>query len=507
MYLVGLLLGEGCSNVLGLSDYAAESQVTSAATENVECTSHTDCAGELDSPTVCVQNTHKCVPLKSPDCTTVTGDYTDDAAVVIGSLFSFAGAQVATSTARQNSALLAVQEINQVGGIPQREGAAGARPLVMVSCDASADLLRVGKHLVDELQVPAIIGPNSSQDTIDLSRQVSVPGGTVVITPTALASNIADLADNGLTWQMVPTDIQRGDFMTMQIMALAEELRAARLTDAVKFAAVFRDDALGIGTRTSLNALRLNGEPLATLINLGQATVDAYDLGTDDQQPIVRKYVDFQPDIIVLAGTSELVVNVLVPLERAWQPDKPRPHYMLIDSVKNKELLDAAGMSHELRRRIRGTGITPSPKSVPVYEAFRVSYDLAYPGSPTDVSGLGPTYDATYAVAFALAATHDQPPSGRAVAEGLRMLSDGPVEIRIQAVSAIAAFSRLAMKQPISAIGTFGPLAWGSNGAVLGGTLELWCIANQAGRLSYQSSGLTLDLATGTEMGKFEQCE
>lgn len=491
-----------CAGLLELDGYAVAEQISDSQNADGQCDVTSDCEGE----SVCVKATHSCVPLKSEDCALVTGDYRNDDAVIIGSLFTFTGPQAATSTARHNAVLLAVQEIAGAGGIPRGDSSASARPLVMVSCDASADLLRAGKHLVEELHVPAIVGPNGSQDTLELSRQVSVPGGTLVISPTALASSIADLSDNGLTWQMVPTDLQRGPFLTLEIEELALQLKEARKLDEVKLAAVFRDDALGIGTRTSLNELMINDLPLAALVSRGEARIDAYDANATSQTPTVRAYAEFAPDIIVLAGTAELITEIVVPLEKAWQPGKPRPHYMLIDSLKIPELLEAVADNEDLRMRVRGTGIVPSQRSRSVYDAFQLSYQLAYPGMRSEIAGLGPSYDATYAIAYALAATQDQPISGRSIAQGLRMLSDGRQEIEVQAVTLLAAFSRLAAKEPISAIGTYGRLAWGPNGAVLGGTLELWCIENRAGRLSYQSSGLTLELATGQLTGEYKQC-
>jgi ABC-type branched-subunit amino acid transport system substrate-binding protein len=492
-----------CGRVLELEGYTLGTQIESPQGTEDRCDVTSDCEGE----TVCVQATHTCVPVRSEDCATVTGDYRDDDAIIIGAIYAFGGAQAGTSIARHNAALLAIHEISSAGGIPRDDSSASARPLAMVSCDASVDVVRAGKHLVEELHVPAIVGPNGSQDTLDLSRQVSVQGGTLVMTPTALASSIADLSDNGLTWQMVPTDLQRGQLLTIAIENMADVLKDERKLEKVKFAAVFRNDALGIGTRTSLNDLTINALPLSTLVSRGEARIDAYDVSAPDPQATVRAYVEFAPDIIVLAGTAELIIEVLVPLERAWPAGRPRPHYMLIDSLKNPELLDAVTNNDELRKRVRGTGVVPSPRSRSVYDSFQLSYQLAYPGMPSDVGGLGPSYDATYAIAYALAATQDQPISGRAIAQGLRMLSDGRQEIEVQAVTVLAAFSRLAMKEPISAIGTFGRLAWGPNGAVLGGTLELWCIENRTGHLSYQSSGLTVELATGLLTGTFTQCE
>src|SRR5262249_2392884 len=159
---------------------------------------------------------------------------------------------------RQQSAMLAVTQINNVGGVPS--SSAVPRKLVMVSCDESTDLMRVSDHLVNELHVPAIVGPNTSQDTLDLSTSVSVKGDTVVISPTAVASSIGALLDNDLTWLMVPTDVQRAPLMISQINVLEKSLEADRGTTSIKLGIVFRNDALGVGTQTSLNDLVLNGK-------------------------------------------------------------------------------------------------------------------------------------------------------------------------------------------------------------------------------------------------------
>jgi hypothetical protein len=64
----------------------------------------------------------------------------------------------------------------------------------------------------------------------------------------------------------------------------------------------------------------------------------------------------------------------------------------------------------------------------------------------------------------------------------------------------------LAAGETVDATGTFGPLAWDENGAVKGGTIEMWCIGSPAGTLAYQSSGLTFDLGTQQKIGQYTQC-
>jgi hypothetical protein len=194
-----------------------------------------------------------------------------------------------------------------------------------------------------------------------------------------------------------------------------------------------------------------------------------------------------------------------MPLEQAW-PDKPRPYYVLIDSAKTPELIAAVTGNDDLRRRIRGTGVTPGPQSKPVYNAFKVDYELRYPDGVATISGMGPTYDATYAVAYALAATKDQEPSGAAVAHGLRKLSGGPTRMEIQGTTILAAFQKLVAGDSITAVGTFGPLEWNEDGAVVGGTIEMWCIGAGDGTPAYQSSGLTFDVANAMISGAYTQC-
>jgi ABC-type branched-subunit amino acid transport system substrate-binding protein len=487
-------------------------------TTNQECTERASAAvvgaagaGPENVPAVCVkQGSAHCVPLLSDDCKTITGDYTNDQAIIVGSLFSTLGATAPTNILRQQSAELAIEQINAAGGVPSGSTSANPRPLVMVSCDESTNLVRAAGHLVTDLHVPAIVGPNSSQDTLDVSTKVTVPGGAVVISPTSVASSIAALQDNDLTWLMVPSDVQRAPLMISQINALEASLKDARSETVVKLGVLFRNDALGIGTRTSLNDLVINGKPLADPLNLGQnLQIDPYNSTDTTEQPIVTKYVNFAPDIIVLAGTAEAITKIMVPLEAQWTAPN-RPSYVLIDSVKVPELLAAATNNEDLRMRIRGTGITPGPggKNTPAetFNGFQVDYGVRFPGSSSTTSGMGPAHDAAYAIGLALAATTDQPVSGKSVAAGLRKLAGGTTTLEATGTNVLAAFQKLAAGQQVTEVGTFGMLDWDANGAVKGGTLEMWCVGGPATKPAYQSSGLIFDIKAQTQSGAYVQC-
>ncbi len=490
-----------------------------------DCTTNQECSDRLSEDAMgeaggtgtavaaaCVKSPiPHCVKLLSEDCDSITGDYLNDRAIFLGSLFSTKGPTAATNLPRQQSAALAIEQINMAGGIPSGSTSANPRPLVMVSCDESTDLRRAAKHLVNDLHVPAIVGPNTSQDTLDVSTDVTVPGGTVVMSPTGVASSIAALSDNDLTWLMVPSDVQRAPLMIDQIGVLESALRTARGNKQyINLGIVFRNDALGIGTRSALNSLKINGQTLANTINLNNhVQIDPY-IALADEQAIVTKYLTFLPDIVVLAGTAEAIVSVMVPLETGWPADVERPHYVLIDSTKVPELLTAVtNNGHDLQLRVRGTGITPGPEgteAAATYTDFGVDYGVRYKGASATISGMGPAHDAAYAIGLALAATRTQEVSGASVAQGLRKLAGGATMLRATGPNVLPAFQKLAAGEKISAVGTFGMLDWDENGAVQGGTLEMWCIGGPTTKPTYGSSKLLFDIKTQTTSGTYVQC-
>jgi hypothetical protein len=296
--------------------------------------------------------------------------------------------------------------------------------------------------------------------------------------------------------------------MIQEINTLETRLRQERNRQEIRLSVIYRDDALGQGTRAALSNLMLNGKPLADSLNLGNnVRIDPYDPKLTVQQAIVDGNAKFMPDIVVLAGPAESITSVMVPLEQSWiGPPESRPEYVLIDSAKVPELLTAVTGNDDLRRRIRGTGVTPGPRSVTVNDTFMLTYSTRYPGSATNIFGMGPAYDSTYAVAFAIASLRDTPISGASIAQGLRRLSGGPTTVEVQSTKILAAFRKLASGEPITAVGTFANLQWNDSGAVMGGTIELWCVASPNGKATYDRSGLMLDTATGMSFGQYTQC-
>jgi ABC-type branched-subunit amino acid transport system substrate-binding protein len=501
------------------------------------CSANSECNTMLGEPAWCVEpgtGSAACVPLLSDDCQTITGDPTDDSAVLIASLLSITGAQASTNLARQQSAILAVEEINQnnaSGGILESSTPGDTRKLVMLSCDEIANLPAAVTHLVTELHVPAIVGPNLSQDTLDVTLgddarglPSSANGGTALLTPAAVASAIVTVPDNGLTFQMVPPDIFRIPLMKKEINDLEKQINAGGRAAPLKIAIFYRNDAFGQGTADALNALTFNGMSLASNISLGHAREDAYDPNIAAPDSRVPAIAAFAPDIVVAVGTGEIVPYFMTPLEQAWTDTTHYPQYVATDSTKVPQLLTAVkGAPNNFIQRVRGTGVQTTPESTPVFQAFQVLYgnrwkDTAGNPQATTISNMGQSYDAVFAIALALVGQTDV--SGATIAQNLHALASltqscsSDVSGFVAPCYADSDYSRalygwmgaMINGDPVTSIATFARMTWDDDGSKNAGLIEVWCINGTGTSPIFYSSGLTYDVATQAYAGSYTQC-
>lgn len=498
----------GCANIYGLGDYttgdppapasgsgdapAADLGSGHPASADVQpaCKTSADCG----SGAVCVRPNGRCAPLASAECPRTFGDPTKDGAVVVGAI---------VDEPLEQAVALAVEEIAD---------AAGPRPLVLVACDPTR-AVGAAHHLVDDLRVPAIVGPIAAEDVLDVTQQVSAKGGTLVMTPSSLASAISNLADDDLTWRAVPSDAQRANLVIQQMSALEDVLRTTRSLTTVKLGIVHRTDALGTSARDAISGkLIINGRFINDAANAANVSIDAYATAADEsaQAAIVTRYASaFKPDMIFVTA-PEQVGSVLVPLEQALTAARAvnRPYWVLSEAAKTKALLDAVGtpgMPADLRRRIRGIGATSDPQSAPVFAAFKSRFAAKYGAAPPSVATAA-AYDATWAVAYALAATSNGAPSGASVARGLRALGVGGA-MTVGPTDAAQGMQSVATGKSVSLRGTNTLLQWDAKGDIAGGTVEAWCIGAAGGAPAFGSSGLTMDVQTQVVGGAFVQCQ
>jgi ABC-type branched-subunit amino acid transport system substrate-binding protein len=478
-------------------DPALERRITPTA---ASCVSHTACSAALAAPAACVENGRQCVALASQDCQLIGEQTIEDRAIVLGALFSKGSA---SSRSHQRSMGLAIEHVNAVDGVPAKDGS--SRPLVLVACDAEANLERASSHLLEELRVPAILGPDTYETASVLAAR-SAAAGSILISPTLIASSRDAPRGSAPVWTMVPSDEQRMPLMQRLLGDLELQLRAERARHVLKLGILYREDALGNSVRRSIGALQFNGSALSELASRGASVKeDSFDASQRGQERAVEAQLAFGPDVIVLAADDAAIAEILLPLERGWVGNE-RPYYLLVESLEPLRPLSAALESSELRARVRGIGAAPSERSASVYDAFRIDYAARYPDDSPPIAGLASSFDATFALAYALAATREQPVSGSSIATGLRQLASGGVELELLPTKVLAAFQQLTEGNTVRLVGAMGSLAWDERGIPESGSLEAWCIAEGPPGPVVQSSGLRYEVTDKRLRGAYSGC-
>ncbi len=504
-----------CEAIVGLDELTvAVSSDASVAGAGQPCSAHRDC-GDLAAQYRCVPGEQRCAALRTDACSPIAGPDEDPHAIWIGLLLSTSGPHASANLARQQGAVLAVEALNAAGGVrladPSSGGPAQPHPLVLVACDASRDALGAGKHLAVELGIRAIIGPDDSQDAVQLATKLAIPNDVLLVNPIASTANFADLLDDDLSWGMVPNDTDRLPWFVHQARALESVVAKDRGRSDLKLAIALRDDVQGYSKRPALGALSFGGKPLAEPENLGEhVRVDAYATDRGDLSELVDAYLAFRPDLVLLFGMSEAITRILTPLEERWaavHPDYPPPEYLLTDAAKVPELIELGAQRDELRSRIRGLGATQPPASDRVHEAFASAYRQRFSSEVTEVSGLAATYDATHAVALAIASSGSLPSSGRELARALRRVSNGSRRMALERGELGPALAAAATGDALSIIGAFGPLRWDERGAAIDGALEVWCVGRSEGLTNFASSGFRVSTLDVPRAGEFGTCE
>lgn len=482
----GLMFCAACNAVLELDSFAVAREDDRSP---IACSADAACGGS-SVPSVCSPLRRQCVPVLDTQCTQLAGELTDPNALRIGALLSLHDEQLAINRERQRGLVLAVEQINEAGGVPD-VWTGIAHPLGLVTCDTADDPLRAGRHLIEDVNVPVIVGPNSSDDTLELATGLSIAKRTLTMSPTAMSSELRDLADDDLCWSMVPTDAQRAPLLHAQIKALEAALRRTR-SQPVKLSVVYRDDSFGHGVRLSLSSLTINGRPLSHPDNMhGAVQLAMYAPSLDDVPSLIAAQLAFKPDILLLAGMAEGVGAIMAPLEeRLHETGGPRPHYVLTDGTKVQELLQLVQRFPELAVRVHGVGSAPREEFA--WSTFERAYRARFADGQPELAGVAAAYDSIYAIAFAAAAAGGMA-AGPDLAVGLRGIED---EDEGDAPADLASvFKELSLDAPDShlvAHGVLAPFAWDERGAPRKGKLELWCVA-QDGQ-GFESGGVTFDL-------------
>ncbi len=492
------------------------------------------CTTDPNDPQVCVAG--QCVKMKSPDCQKVGGDLEGGNVLVIGVSLAQTGSNGTSGTARINSLELAIKEVNAAGGVRDADRCKAPRTLAYVACDDTntaalpdagpdagplIDRIRGAEHLINDLKVPVIVGASTSGNTLDLAKNATVPGKVMQFAPSSTAIAITNPADfnaspdgTRLLWRAAPSDVVQSIVLQKMFLQVETELKAKNGNAAIKLALVTKNDAYGKGIAEAFkNGLMINGAaPTDTsFTDIVYKTADA------DPDGIARSTAatqlgTFQPDIVVMAGTSEATDDIMRPFE-ATNPSK-KPIYVLADGQKKPELTalvdpadtktPAPGDREGLRKRIRGT--QPGVLTTLAQTFFNVAYKEAYGADSVLSYGMAGTYDIGYMITYALTASKGAAVTGTDLAKNMALLTGGTQKIDVGPTGLPKGMEAMLKGEKIDFNGASGPLDFDVATGEAPSDYGIWCVKidpNNNARVYEEATGQSYSATTGALTGTF----
>lgn len=387
------------------------------------CTTHTECVEAHTENWICsCDNT--CVNVLTAECQVVVwpDDTPQDDVVFIGSIMPTSAPFDSLVLPIQNAMQLALEDFNDETQLP------GGQKIAWVGCDSVGGTMAVetAQHLVDNVCVPAIVGPVFSESTIAVAENVTIPAGVFTITPTATSKLITGLVDDDLVWRPIASDVY-------QAHAIADRLEALTPGDE-NVVIVNKNDQYG------------NGLAADTFANAGSVDITdvlAYDVDLENPlEPIVdiedhianTIFTDGganPPEVIVLMGTSETAAFILGYLQAIsiMQPP-PYPRFVLShgsvpaipDLIKHPMVIDDDALQMLLYASIEG--IAPEIFDQENFAAFNTRYMLKFDDeNALTTSSL--SYDSALVTLMAAAAIPDgEPVTGANIAAEMGRLID-----------------------------------------------------------------------------------
>jgi len=496
-----LLAMSGCQELLGLGDYVVQDELTASGERAYVCRSHSECPGPTgrSAATFCTTK-RRCAQLQSEDCSRLTGPEQDPHALVLGSMFATTGPDAVVELARQRAVQLAVEEINERGGIPARDRPE-SRSLLLIGCDSTSSVDRAASQLAT-LGARAIVGLTDSEQLLQVVRAHALPASMLTLSVAIAPDSVNSLLDADLAWLMALTVEQRIPLLQTMLSGLQQHLQAERAAP-LRLALMFRYDGAGRAGLSALREHKLDGIQLgAPEQHAGRIRVDRYPDNPDAAQALVATYRSFAPDIIVMLGRSDDVHAFMTPLEQSYERDAEnvRPHYLLTEVAQGAALIDLAALLPSLRERVHGVGATIPASSQSAWEAFQRRYFARWNDGLSAAPRVAAAYDAVYALSYAIAGIEADHEVGGRIAQALHWLE--PPEQTASPVFEVGpdalalSYARLTRTERIGVYGASGELHWDGVGALPAGALEVWCLEASSGAVRYGSAPLTFDVAT-----------
>ena len=367
------------------------------------------------------------------------------APIRIGGLFPMTGDLSAFGEPFYNSALLAVMQINEQGGI------LGGRQLELVLADTQTNPTQgvaAAQRLVNVERVPAIIGAASSGVTIPVATSVAIPNQVVMISPASTSPLLTTLEDNDFIFRTVVSDAMQG----IVLGKLAADLGYKRV------ATIYVNNPYGLGLAQAFEAnFRQHGGTVTANVAFEQNQVSYR--GELDQASRGN------PEALLLIAYPENGITILRQAIEGGYFDK----FLFTDGMQAPDIIDAIGDPLE-----GSWGTAPRSAETEATTLFNRYYEERF-GEPPPMPFMYESYDAAFAIALAIEKAGEA--TGTAIRSALRDVTNPPGEIILPGEWA-KAVELIRAGQDVQYVGASGPVDFDANGDVAVASIGIWTIRN-----------------------------
>jgi hypothetical protein len=384
---------------------------------------------------------------------------------------------------------LAINEFNDEsnGGLPGGRNNT-RRPILGVVCSGTngPDLDASLKHLVEDLEVPAILSSLYSTELLPAFETWGKPNDVFFLSPLEANSSLVNAMDNGLMWHMLTSArelapaylplLARAETYVRQQLALPpeEEIRVALVESNARF---LRD----IGDYLVANMV-FNGKSQADNLSAGNflrvrvdSAIEAANVTTTkDFADRVADVRNFKPHIVLAIASSEFVV-FRGGIENRL-PDAPEPFYLASPYLFG--ISSFASQGSATWPRTLGVNFAGAENKT-LYNLYLSNLKAEYTNfTNLTLDGSENFYDAAYFLMYSIAGAGNPPRlTGREVAAGMTRLVTGSQGFNVGRADVADALAALSVSNSRIALrGTMGPPDFDTSTGVRHGLPSIYCL-------------------------------
>jgi hypothetical protein len=447
--------------------------------------------------------------------TRATGDWTNENAIVIGSILPLTvkqqnGKRLPLPYAeRVRRAIdLALDELatEVPGGIAVPGGA--RRPFAVLHCDSAFDpaLTQAAMtHLADVVGVQALI-VGGDEELLAVSDKAAAKKIAMVC-----SDCVGPFPPANQAWRIVPPLALQAPMAAWRVGALETEIKAGPNPPAALKVAVLTEPGRGAAAFVSglVSKVRFNGKSVAD--NGANFTIVKSENPLKESVSHVAHadtLAAFRADVIVVAMGADFATEYVELIEAKWPVDKPKPFYVITDlDYDVTSFSGVLGPSDEgLRQRISGTRSAFDQRLQDNIDGYTLRYKQAYNFAAPDGNFSG--YDALYAMSFAVVAASSQLlVDGPHISAGFERLRGGsmPIDFRPASIGTVFGLLGQSTSASVDVRGLWSNLDWNINTHDLETDVSMFCFqrAPDGSLVIKPDAGPRLVTSTGVVTGTY----